>query len=331
MNFIAHQPPWKARNSPPTSLLKAEYGGNWIVGNFDIWRLYLHIFRSVKLLNIRLSENQKKSFTGEIMSIFRDDIFIGKTTLVVGGTSGINLGIAEAIGKLGSNIYVVSRSQDKVESAVNHLKSMGIQVDGASADVRNYDAIYNAAWSCSELFGPIDHVISGAAGNFVSPAEQLTSNGFKTVVEIDLIGTFNVCRAALDFLNKDGASIINISAVQAFTPMAGQAHVCAAKAGIEALTKVLAIEWGNKAIRVNAIAPGAVGDTEGMRRLTPTDEHEKRYMKHIPLGRYARIEEIAATAIFLCSSLGENFTGEVIVCDGGQSILGGGGFKEAWS
>lgn len=265
------------------------------------------------------------------MSIFKDHIFQNKTSFVVGGTSGINLGIAEALGKLGSNIFVVSRSQDKVNSAIEKLTSMGINANGASADVRDYDAIYNAAWMCSELFGPIDNVISGAAGNFVSPANQLTSNGFKTVVDIDLIGTFNVCRAAFEFTNKNGASIINISAVQAFTPMAGQAHVCAAKAGIEALTKVLAIEWGSKGIRVNAIAPGAVGDTEGMRRLTPTDEHERRYMKHIPLGRYARIEEIAATAIFLCSSIGENFTGEVIVCDGGQSILGGGGFKEAWS
>lgn len=276
-------------------------------------------------------DNLLQAEVGSGMKIFKDDIFKDKTTFVVGGTSGINLGIAEAIGKLGSNIFVVSRSKDKVDSAVKRLTNIGIMAGGESADVRDYDAIYNAASSCAELFGPIDNVISGAAGNFVSPAEQLTSNGFRTVVDIDLVGTFNVCRAAFEFINKAGSSIINISAVQAFTPMAGQAHVCAAKAGIEALTKVLAIEWGNKGIRVNAIAPGAVGDTEGMRRLTPTDEHEKRYMRHIPLGRYARIEEIAATAIFLCSSIGENFTGEIVVCDGGQSILGGGGFKEAWS
>ncbi|CAA0104167.1 putative 2,4-dienoyl-CoA reductase [Zhongshania aliphaticivorans] len=265
------------------------------------------------------------------MTVFKEDLFSGQTTFVVGGTSGINLGIAEAMGKLGSKIFVVSRSQDKVVAAISRLTEMGIEADGFSADVRDYDAIYQAARTCSEKFGDIDNVISGAAGNFVSPAEQLTSNGFKTVVDIDLVGTFNVCRAAFDFVNKKGAAMINISAVQAFTPMVGQAHVCAAKAGIEALTKVLAIEWGSKSIRVNAIAPGAVGETEGMRRLTPTKEHEERYMKHIPLGRYAKIEEVADTAIFLCSSAGDNFTGEVVVCDGGQSILGGGGFKEAWS
>jgi NAD(P)-dependent dehydrogenase (short-subunit alcohol dehydrogenase family) len=265
------------------------------------------------------------------MNIFKENLFSGKTSFIVGGTSGINLGIAQALGKLGSNVFVVSRSQEKVASAVEELSSMGINAAGAIADVRNYDAVYSAAASCAEKFGEINHIVSGAAGNFVSPAEQLTSNGFKTVVDIDLVGTFNVCRAGFDFLSSDGASIINISAVQAFTPMQGQAHVCAAKAGIEALTKVLAIEWGSKGIRVNAIAPGAVGDTEGMRRLTPTAEHEQKYKKTIPLGRYARIEEIAATAIFLCSSAGENFTGEVVVCDGGQSLIGGGSFKDAWT
>lgn len=265
------------------------------------------------------------------MSVFKEGIFAGKTSFVVGGTSGINLGIAEALGDLGSKVFVVSRSDEKVSAAVKQLNKLGITAGGASADVRDYDAIYSAASTCAEMFGPLDIVISGAAGNFVSPAEQLTSNGFKTVVDIDLVGTFNVCRAAFEFVRTSGSSMINISAVQAFTPMPGQAHVCAAKAGIEALTKVLAIEWGGKGIRVNAIAPGAVAGTEGMRRLTPTAEHEKRYMENIPLGRYANIDEISSTAVFLCSSAGENFTGEVVVCDGGQSILGGSGFKEAWS
>lgn len=265
------------------------------------------------------------------MSFFKDGLMDGKVALVVGGTSGINLGIASAMGDLGAKLFLVSRSEDKVASAVNELKEKGIAVSGTTADVRDYDAVYSAAKACHDEFGPIDIVISGAAGNFVSPAEQLSANGFKTVVEIDLIGTFNVCRSSFEFLNKDEASIVNISAVQSFTPMPGQAHVCAAKAGIDALTKVLAIEWGQKNIRVNAIAPGAVGGTEGMRRLTPTEEHETRYKKFIPLGRYATIDEIASTAIFLCSPLGANFTGEVVVCDGGQSILGGSGFQAAWA
>jgi NAD(P)-dependent dehydrogenase (short-subunit alcohol dehydrogenase family) len=150
----------------------------------------------------------------------------------------------------------------------------------------------------------------------------MSANGFKAVVDIDLLGTFNTCRAAFEHLKRPGASIINISATQAFTPMPMQAHVCAAKAGVDMLTKCLAIEWGPDGVRVNSIAPGAVADTEGMNRLAPTPEIKKQVARGIPLKRFATKDEIADLALFLCSDAASFITGAVVVCDGGQSLAG---------
>jgi NAD(P)-dependent dehydrogenase (short-subunit alcohol dehydrogenase family) len=150
----------------------------------------------------------------------------------------------------------------------------------------------------------------------------MSANGFKAVVDIDLLGTFNTCRAVFEHLRRPGASIINISATQAFIPMPMQAHVCAAKAGVDMLTKCLAIEWGPEGVRVNSIAPGAVDDTEGMRRLAPTPEIRKQFTRSIPLQRFATKDEIADLALFLSSDAAMFITGAVVVCDGGQSLAG---------
>ena len=150
----------------------------------------------------------------------------------------------------------------------------------------------------------------------------MSANGFKAVVDIDLLGTFNTCRAVFEHLKRPGASIINISALQAFTPIPMQAHVCAAKAGVDMLTKCLAIEWGPEGVRINSIAPGSVDDTEGMKRLAPTPEIKKQVTRGIPLGRFATKDEIADLALFLCSDAAKFITGAVVVCDGGQSIAG---------
>lgn len=264
-------------------------------------------------------------------TVFSADLFKGKTLFVAGGTSGINRGIATRFAQLGANVFVVSRSQEKVSDTIADLKKAGHSSDGQSADVRDFDAVSAAVLRCTEVFGPIDFVLSGAAGNFVSRAENLSSNGFKTVVDIDLVGSFHVCRAAFPHLRKPGAAIINISAVQSFMPLEGQVHVCAAKAGIDAMTRVLAIEWGPQGVRVNAIAPGPVDGTEGMRRLTPTAEHRDQLTRSIPLRRYATISEIADLATFICSDAGANMNGEIAVCDGGQSLLGGSAFSQAWA
>lgn len=263
--------------------------------------------------------------------VFSDQLFKGKTLFAAGATSGINRGIATRFAQLGASVFVVSRSEDKVLDTVKELTDLGAKADGAVADVRDYEAIASSVAKCVDRFGPIDFVLSGAAGNFVSRADKLSSNGFRTVIDIDLIGSFHVCRAAYPQLRKPGASIINISAVQSFMPMEGQVHVCAAKAGIDAMTRVLAIEWGPQGVRVNAIAPGPVDGTEGMQRLTPTPAHRERLTQAIPLRRYATISEIADLATFLCSDAGANISGEIAVCDGGQSLLGGSAFSQAWA
>lgn len=264
-------------------------------------------------------------------SVFAEGLFNGKTLFVAGGTSGINRGIATRFAQLGANVFVISRSQDKVRDTVEELTALGYNADGATADVRDFETVAGTVMQCVERFGPIDFVLSGAAGNFVSKADQLSSNGFKTVIDIDLVGSFHVCRAVYPHLRKPGASIINISAVQSFTPFEGQVHVCAAKAGIDAMTRVLAIEWGPNGVRVNAIAPGPVDGTEGMKRLTPTEAHRERLTRSIPLRRYASISEIADLATFLCSDAAANVNGEIAVCDGGQSLLGGSAFSQAWT
>ncbi|WP_269713816.1 SDR family oxidoreductase [Caulobacter sp. NIBR2454] len=252
---------------------------------------------------------------------FKPGLLAGKTAFVAGGTSGINLAIAERFAEQGANVAVISRSQDKVDAAVAGLKGRGHTAVGFSADVRDYAAVEAALKGTHEAFGEIDIVLSGAAGNFVAPALGMSANGFKTVVDIDLIGTFNVLRASFEFLRKPGASLISITAPQAVKPSVMQAHVCAAKAGINMLTKVLALEWGSMGVRVNAISPGPIADTEGMARLAPTPEVEKRIKDNIALRRYGEKREIADVALFLSSDNAAYITGAIIDCDGG-SVLG---------
>jgi peroxisomal 2,4-dienoyl-CoA reductase len=168
-----------------------------------------------------------------------------------------------------------------------------------------------------EKFGKLDIAVNGAAGNFLCAAEEMSSNAFGTVVDIDLKGTFNVCRAAFAELKKARGSILNISATLHYlgTPM--QLHVSAAKAGVDALTRNLAVEWGRHGIRVNAIAPGPIEDTEGMKRLVPPEIKEK-LRRRVPLGRLGRINDIEHSAVFLCSDAASFINGTVLVVDGGQ-------------
>ena len=185
------------------------------------------------------------------------------------------------------------------------------------ADVRKPDEIEKAIAATVERFGKIDIVVNGAAGNFLCAAEELSPNGFSTVVDIDLKGTFNVCRAAFAELKKHRGQILNISATLHYlgTPM--QLHVSAAKAGVDALTKNLAVEWGPYGIRTNAIAPGPIEDTEGIKRLVPEPIKEK-LRKRVPLGRFGLIRDIENAAVFLCSDAANYINGAVIVVDGGH-------------
>src|SRR5207248_3284890 len=179
------------------------------------------------------------------------------------------------------------------------------------------EEVEKALASTIERFGKVDVVVNGAAGNFLCRPEDLSPNGFGTVVDIDLKGTFNVCRAAFEQLKEHRGQILNISATLHYlgTPM--QLHVSAAKAGVDALTRNLAVEWGRHGIRVNAIAPGPIGDTEGMKRLVPEPIKEK-LQQRIPLGRFGLIEDIENAAVFLCSDAANYINGAVLVVDGGH-------------
>ncbi|MEP7347352.1 MAG: SDR family NAD(P)-dependent oxidoreductase, partial [Gemmatimonadaceae bacterium] len=206
------------------------------------------------------------------MPVFVDNLLEGKVAFVAGGTSGINLEIARGLAEYGASVAVFSRNQERVDGAVRDLTTGGKRVQGHVGDVREYASIERALTATAESLGAIDIVVSGAAGNFICPAAKLSPNGFRTVVDIDLMGTFNVLRAAYGVVRKPGASIINISAPQSTEAYWGQAHVSAAKAGVDMLTRSLAVEWGPEGIRVNAIVPGPIDGTEGMARLAPTDE-----------------------------------------------------------
>lgn len=251
------------------------------------------------------------------MSAFKDNLLAGKTAFVAGGTSGINLGIAKRYAELGAKVAVAGRNPEKAAAAA---ASIGPEALGLSCDVRDYAAIRAALEEAAGKLGPLDIVVSGAAGNFVAPALGMSANGFKTVVDIDLNGTFNVFRACYDLLKTPGASLIAITAGQAVNPSMLQAHVCAAKAGINQLIRVLAMEWGPAGVRVNGISPGPIRGTEGMARLSPTEESDRRLNARVPLRRMGEVEEVAESAVFLVSSSAAYITGTILDCDGGSQL-----------
>lgn len=258
------------------------------------------------------------------MKVFADSILKDRVAFVTGGGTGITGGVARALTEAGANVALVSRSMEHLDSAAAAINEMRAEMSArcgealaVAADVRKPEEVEKAIAAAIERFGKIDIVVNGAAGNFLCKPEELSPNGFGTVVDIDLKGTFNVCRAAFDQLKQHRGQILNISATLHYlgTPM--QLHVSAAKAGVDALTRNLAVEWGRYGIRVNAIAPGPIGDTEGMKRLVPEPIKEK-LKQRIPLGRFGLIEDIENAAVFLCSDAASYINGAVLVVDGGH-------------
>ena len=269
------------------------------------------------------------------MSVFAEGILKSRVAFITGGGTGITAGVARALAEAGANVALVSRSLEHLEpaaAAINEARrvrrgsvSAGDESESAAAgeafpvacDVRKPEEVQNAIRATVDRFGKIDIVVNGAAGNFLCRAEELSPNGFATVVDIDLKGTFNVCRAAFAELQQHRGQILNISATLHYLGTPQQLHVSAAKAGVDALTRNLAVEWGRYGIRVNAIAPGPIADTEGMKRLVPEPIKEK-LKERVPLGRFGLIKDIENAAVFLCSDAASYINGAVLVVDGGH-------------
>lgn len=255
-------------------------------------------------------------------SVFRDGLFSGRHVFITGGSSGINLGIAHAFGALGAKVSINGRKEDKLRAAVEGLTAAGVTAAGFAADVRDYAAVDAALGAAVEKHGRIDVLVCGAAGNFPAPVVGMSTNGFKAVVDIDLVGTFNACRAAFERLVTPGSSVIAISAPQAQVAYPMQAHVAAAKAGVDMLVKSLAVEWGPAGVRVNSLWPGPIDGTEGMARLTSDDASRRRLEAALPLQRFGTREEVAQLALFLASDAARYCTGGIYAVDGGMTLVG---------
>ena len=254
-------------------------------------------------------------------SPFRDDALDGRVALITGGGSGICLGIAQEFGRHGAKLMLMGRREEVLKEAVEALKKEGITASYIAGDVRDFANAEKAVTATVNTYGKLDLLLNGAAGNFLCPTEKLSANGFKTVIDIDLLGTFNMSRAAFNALKETKDSLIlNISATLHYQGTLMQSHVMAAKAGIDALGRNLACEWGEHGIRVCTIAPGAIGETEGMRRLAPLGA-DKRIASEVPLKRLGTIQDIAFAAVFLASSAASYISGEILVVDGGGWLV----------
>jgi peroxisomal 2,4-dienoyl-CoA reductase len=261
------------------------------------------------------------------MSPFRPDLFAGRVALLTGGGTGITRGIAEALAAHGADTVLLSRKAEHVHSAAKEIahrfrtRSLGIE-----ADVRHADAMEAAAAHAVKELGQLDILVNGAAGNFPCPSADLSPNGFAAVLDIDTKGTWHACRAAYHAWMKDhGGSILSISATLHYGGTPGQVHVAAAKAAVDAMTKTLAVEWAPLGIRSNAIAPGPIAETEGVRRLLPGDA-AGQFAASVPTRRLGTIQDIAMLALFVLSDAGSNLNGAIIPSDGGLSLSGNLGF-----
>ena len=247
---------------------------------------------------------------------FDSTLLKDRVALITGGGTGICRGIALAFAQHGCHVAITSRKMEHLEPTVDELRGIGVRALASAADVRDPAAVGETVAAVVAELGRLDILINGAAGNFVCLAENLSPNGFGTVVDIDLKGTFNASRAALPHLKARGGSVINISATLPYLGTIGQSHAAAAKAGIDSLTRTLAVEWGPFGIRVNGIAPGPIDGTEGVRRLT-SDASREQAVRTCPMGRLGTTDDIANAALYLCSDAASYVNGVTLVVDGG--------------
>ncbi len=265
-------------------------------------------------------------------SIFRPGLLDGQVALVTGGGTGIGLGISQLLAELGAHVVMASRKPANLEAARADIESRGGKVTAVQLDVRDPEQVKAAVDGIAQQLGRIDVLVNNAAGNFYAPSATLSPNAWKSVVEIDLYGTFYCSQAVYPIMAAQGGGrIVSTSMTLHYRGWPMMAHATAAKAGVDALTRTLAVEWAPQRIRVNAIAPGPI-PTEGVRKaFTPpadsgvpdvfaaADARMAAYAKKgIPLGRWGSPRDIANMVAFLASPAGDWITGSIFVIDGGE-------------
>nr|WP_078896887.1 SDR family oxidoreductase [Streptomyces sp. NRRL S-495] len=259
------------------------------------------------------------------MSHFVAKLYAGKSVVITGGASGIGYAMAREFGLHGAGVVLASRSGDRLDAAARRLRALGVRCETAVCDVRNEDEVARAVELTLDHFGAVDVLVNNAAANFWSPAETMSARSFRTVVDIDLLGTFHCTRAVVPhMIEQQSGVVLNIVVTDPHRGFPYFAHAAAAKAGVLGLTTTWAREWGRHGIRVNAIAPGPTpsegalsGMAVGRPDLPPSFE---RHAQRVPLGRLARPEDTAAAALFLCSDAAAYITGVNLAVDGGVSL-----------
>ncbi|MGD9944093.1 MAG: SDR family oxidoreductase [Burkholderiaceae bacterium] len=252
--------------------------------------------------------------------MFTSETLAGRAALITGSGSGIGLEIATLYARLGASVMLVGRDAQRLNDARQRLGVLAERAGACVADVRDYDQVAAAVARTVEQFGSLDILVNNAAGNFHCPTASLSPNGWRTVVDIDLNGTFHGCRASYEALkaSRHGGAIISIITMQALSGWPGAAHAAAAKAGVLSLSRTLAVEWGADQIRVNTISPGPIGDTEGVQRMYEQTGRMALEQRRVALGRFGRKEDVANAAAYLASDLARYVTGENLVVDGGR-------------
>ena len=257
---------------------------------------------------------------------FDINLMDGEHVLITGGGSGLGFAIATELVSLGAKVSICGRNEERLAAACEQLSAIGrLSPSWYRCDVREEEQVKEMFLEIRNDSSPLTALLNNAAGNFYCASEDLSSNGFKTVVDIVLIGTFHCSKAFGNLLidEKRKGSILNI--VTTYTE-SGSAFVlpsACAKAGVQALTKTLAFEWAEYGIRVNAIAPGPFPTKGAWSRLLPDPELEKKYQSQLPTKRFGDPKELACLAVFLLSDMAPYLTGDVVTIDGAESLASG--------
>ncbi len=262
--------------------------------------------------------------------MFQKDLLNNKTIIITGGGTGLGKSMAMRFGELGANLVITSRKQEILDEAAVELRETGAEVLPIACDVRKPNEVQGVVDETINKFGKIDILVNNAAGNFISPTELLTPGGFKVVVDIVLNGTFNFTQAVgKEMIKAKNGTVLNIVTTYAWTGSGYVVPSAAAKAGVLAITKSLAVEWAKYGIRHVAIAPGPFPTKGAWKRLAPPGFGvEKKMKERIPLKRFGEHIELANLAAYLVSDEAGYINGDVITIDGGEWLKGAGEFNE---